>query len=161
MAGWCLSRGVRWRPCPGEWGFLFCYWCWQLDCELWQCCVCVCFCFFTTVDMAGWCLSGGVGVGVRWRPCPGEWGFLFCYWCWQQAQLWVMVVLCFLFCFTPVDMACDVWTRGRDGDLVLMNRGVCRRQCVAKFCLHPSSSAGCAGIVCSVETRKLPHSVGF
>ena len=35
----------------------------------------VCFCFFTTVDMAGWCLSQG----VRWRPCPGEWGFLFCY----------------------------------------------------------------------------------
>ena len=38
-----------------------------------------------------------------------------------------------------------------------MNRGVRRMWCVAKFCLHPSSSVGCAGIACSVETRKLPH----
>ena len=42
-----------------------------------------------------------------------------------------------------------------------MNRGVHRMRCVAKFCLHPSSSPGCAGVACSVETRKSPHSLGF
>ena len=37
--------------------------------------VCVCFCFLL---LWIW-LEDVCAGGVRWRPWPGEWGFLFCY----------------------------------------------------------------------------------